>query len=143
MSGLVIVLTLQMRRKEGHPRPIVPRVNHPLAGEPRWEDRPMTLDDSVHGLRLHAIQRAQAVGNVSAVCRDLGISRALFYRWRRRWERYGADGVHPRRQSAGPGRPIQVAPEVERVVLGLAISKGDLGLRAARGLSHAPLADSP
>ncbi len=29
----------------------------------------------------------------------------LFYRWRRRWERYGADGVHPRRQSAGPGRP--------------------------------------
>ena len=87
----------------------------------------MTLDDSVHGLRLHAIQRAQAVGNVSAVCRELGISRTLFYRWRRRWERYGADGVHPRRQSAGPGRPIQVAPEVERVVLGLAISAATWG----------------
>src|SRR5205809_4978360 len=87
----------------------------------------MTLDDSVHGLRLHAIQRAQAVGNVSAVCRELGISRTLFYRWRRRWERYGADGVHPRRQSAGPGRPIQVAPEVERVVLGLAISTATWG----------------
>ena len=87
----------------------------------------MTLDDSVHGLRLHAIQRAQAVGNVSAVCRELGISRTLFYRWRRRWERYGADGVHPRRQSAGPGRPIQVAPEIERVVLGLAISAATWG----------------
>ena len=82
----------------------------------------MTLEDSVHGLRLHAIQRAQAVGNVSAVCRELGISRTLFYRWRARWERYGVDGVHPRRQRARPGRPIQVTPEVERMVVALAIS---------------------
>jgi hypothetical protein len=58
----------------------------------------MTLDDSVHGLRLHAIQRAAALGNVSAVCRELGISRTLFYRWRKRYERFGVDGVHPRRQ---------------------------------------------
>src|SRR6266446_1432183 len=121
-----------MRRKEGQPA-YRSQSDPPLAGEPLWEDRPMTLDDSVHGLRLHAIQRAQAVGNVSAVCRELGISRTLFYRWRRRWERYGADGVHPRRQSAGPGRPIQVAPEVERVVLGPGDQCGDLGLRASRG----------
>src|SRR5688572_18641045 len=87
----------------------------------------MTLDDSVHGLRLHAIQRAQAVGNVSAVCRELGISRTLFYGWRKPWERYGADGVHPRRQSARPGWPIQVAPEVEGVVLALAISAATWG----------------
>ena len=80
----------------------------------------MTLDDSVHGLRLRAIHRAEAVGNVSAVCRELGISRTLFYRWRQRYERHGVDGVHPRRQSARPGRPIQVPPEVERLVLSVA-----------------------
>jgi len=57
----------------------------------------MTLDDSVHGMRLRVMQRAQALGNVSAVCRELGISRTLFYRWRQRFERYGVDGVHPRR----------------------------------------------
>ena len=47
----------------------------------------MTLDDSVHGMRLRVMQRAQALGNVSAVCRELGISRTLFYRWRKRGPR--------------------------------------------------------
>jgi len=62
----------------------------------------MTLDDSVHGMRLRAMQRAQAIGNVSAVCRELGISRTLFYRWRTRFEpRSGAEPSphdRPRRQ---------------------------------------------
>ena len=74
----------------------------------------MTLDDSVHGMRLRVMQRAQVLGNVSAVCRELGISRTLFYRWRKRLERYGHDGVHPRRHRAGRGRPVQVPAEVER-----------------------------
>src|SRR5438093_670227 len=34
----------------------------------------MTLDESVHGMRLRVIERAQVQGNVSAVCRGLGIS---------------------------------------------------------------------
>ena len=57
----------------------------------------MTLDESVHGMRLRVIERAQVQGNVSAVCRELGISRTVFYRWRHRLDRYGVDGVHPRR----------------------------------------------
>jgi hypothetical protein len=63
----------------------------------------MTLDESVHGMRLRVIERAQVLGNVSAVCRELGISRTLFYRWRRRLERYGVDEVHPRRQRGRAG----------------------------------------
>ncbi|HXL54322.1 MAG TPA: helix-turn-helix domain-containing protein [Gemmatimonadales bacterium] len=51
----------------------------------------MTLDESVHGMRLRVIERAQVQGNVSAVCRELGISRTVFYRWRNRLERYGVD----------------------------------------------------
>jgi len=67
----------------------------------------MTLDEKVHGLRLHVIQRAAQLANVSRACREAGISRALFYRWRERLERYGQDGVHPRRHRA---RPTLAAP---------------------------------
>ena len=87
----------------------------------------MTLDDSVHGMRLRVMQRAQALGNVSAVCRELGISRTLFYRWRKRFERYGIDGVHPRRQGGRRGRPVQVPAEIERLVLSVAISTATWG----------------
>ena len=87
----------------------------------------MTLDDSVHGMRLRVMQRAQVLGNVSAVCRELGISRTLFYRWRKRFERYGVDGVHPRRRRARRGRPVQVPAEIERLVLSVAVSTATWG----------------
>src|SRR5262249_18958595 len=82
---------------------------------------------SVHGLRLRAMHRAEALGNVRTVRRELGISRAPFYRWRKRYERSGADGVRPRRQRGRPGRPAQALPEVERVVLSVAISAATSG----------------
>jgi transposase len=89
----------------------------------------MTLDESVHGMRLRVIERAQALGTVSAVCRELKISRTVFYRWRKRLERYGVDDVHPRRLRAKAGRPVATAPEVERLVLGIAISAATWGCR--------------
>src|SRR2546428_13479129 len=97
--------------------------------EPLVEDGPMTLDESVHGMRLRVIERAQVQGNVSAVCRELGISRTVFYRWRQRLERYGIDGVHPRRQRAQAGRPGGPAPEVERLGPARAISARPSGGR--------------
>ena len=70
----------------------------------------MTLDESIQGLRLRVMQRAERVGNVSQVCREFGISRTLFYRWRRRIERYGVDGVHPRRtRTRTPTRQLSCA----------------------------------
>jgi transposase len=80
-------------------------------------------------MRLRVIERAQVHGNVSAVCRELGISRTVFYRWRQRLERYGVDGVHPRRRRAQAGRPVAMAPDVERLVLGIAISAATWGCR--------------
>jgi transposase InsO family protein len=97
----------------------------------------MTLDEKVHGLRLHVIQRAAQLGNVSRACREAGISRALFYRWRQRLERYGQDGVHPRRHRARPGRPVQLAPETERLLLSVAVSAATWGAsRIAAYLRH-------
>jgi transposase InsO family protein len=82
----------------------------------------MTLEESILGMRLRVIRRAEELGNVSAACREAGISRTLFYRWRQRFERYGVEGLHPRRGQARAGRPRQVPPHVERLVVGLALA---------------------
>src|SRR4030088_3061698 len=89
----------------------------------------MTLDESVHGMRLRVIERAQVQGNVSAVCRELGVSRTVFYRWRPRLGRYGGAAAPPRRRRARAGRPVATAPEVERLVLAIAISAAPWGSR--------------
>jgi transposase InsO family protein len=86
----------------------------------------MTLDESIQGMRLRVMQRAEAIG-VSAACREAGISRTLFYRWRRRLQRYGVDGIHPRRLRAQPGPAPQVAPAVERRLLAVAIAEATWG----------------
>src|SRR5690242_1868829 len=97
----------------------------------------MTLEEKVHGLRLHVIRRAEHLGNVSQACREAGISRALFYRWRQRLERYGPDGVHPRRHQARAGRPVQLASETERLLLSVAVSAATWGAgRIAAYLQH-------
>jgi transposase InsO family protein len=97
----------------------------------------MTLDDSIQGLRLRVMARAAALGSVSAACREAGISRTLFYRWRQRLERYGADGLHPRRRQARRGRPSQVPPELERQVIAWALAWPTWGCgRLAAQLAH-------
>ena len=45
----------------------------------------MTLEQRIQGLRLRALYRAVELGNASQVCRELGISRSLFYRWKKRF----------------------------------------------------------
>lgn len=96
----------------------------------------MTLDDKIHGLRLHVMQQAAQRG-VSRVCQELGISRTLFYRWRRRLERYGTEGLHPRQLRAQPGRPRQLALPVERLILSVAVSEATWGCaRLAAHLAH-------
>ena len=82
----------------------------------------MTLEDKVHAFRLHVLQRAEELGNVSAACREAGISRTLFYRWKKRFTLYGIDGLHPRRTSTHPGRPVQMDTTTERKIVATALS---------------------
>ena len=89
----------------------------------------MTLDDSILTMRLRVMRRAHELGSVTRACQEAGISRTLFYRWRQRFERYGTDGLHPRRQHAPRGRPRQIAPHVERQVLGVALAWPTWGCR--------------
>lgn len=82
----------------------------------------MTLDDRVQALRLLVFRRAHALGNVSAACREIGVSRSLFYRLRKRFDRYGQDGLHPRRHAGRPGRPPQLDAHHERLILAEALA---------------------
>jgi transposase len=82
----------------------------------------MTLEDRVQAQRLFAFRRAAELENVSAACRELGLSRALLYRWKRRLERYGVEGLHPRRTVARRGRPSEVPAHVERTLIGVALA---------------------
>ncbi|MDR7402660.1 MAG: helix-turn-helix domain-containing protein, partial [Armatimonadota bacterium] len=87
----------------------------------------MTLEASVHAFRLRVIAQAQALGNVSQACREFGISRTLFYRWRRRYLSYGPDGVYPRRWGPRRGRPSGLSAEAERAILALALAQPTWG----------------
>jgi transposase InsO family protein len=104
----------------------------------------MTLDDSVRAWRLRVIHRAAVLGSVTAACQEAGISRTVFYRWRQRFERYGADGLHPRRHQAKRGRPPVLPPHTERLIVGVALAWPTWGAgRLAAHLAQQGLARVP
>ena len=82
----------------------------------------MTLEDSIHGFRLRVMARAQELHNITRACREFGISRTLFYRWRKRYLAYGPDGLHPRRLGPRRGRPPLLSLQAERAILALALA---------------------
>jgi len=96
----------------------------------------MTLEDSVMQSRLRVIVRAQQIGNVSKACREFGISRSLFYRWRKRYLAYGADGLRPGHQGGRRGRPPTLSVQAERAILAMAVAWPTAGpLRLAQQLA--------
>src|SRR5499426_4437834 len=115
--------------------PVCPRVVTDQ-GNQLWTGGPMTLDESIQGMRLQVIRRATQIG-VSGACAEAGISRTLFYRWEHRLSRYGVDGLHPRRLKARPGPAPQLPPATERRFLAVAIAEATWG--AARLAAYAQL----
>jgi transposase InsO family protein len=87
----------------------------------------MTLEDKVHAFRVHVLQRAKELGNVSAACREAGISRTLYYRWNKQAALYGHDALHPRRTAARRGRPPRLDSVKERRILALALASPTWG----------------
>ncbi|MFR9774297.1 helix-turn-helix domain-containing protein [Nocardia sp. SC052] len=69
--------------------------------------------------RLAVLRHAEEVsGNVAATCRYYGISRNVFYRWKRRYEDEGLDGLKDR-SSAPLHRPNVTQPEVVAKIIHL------------------------
>src|SRR3989441_7584637 len=126
VSGLVIVLTLPVNEEEGH-RPYLSQSEYPAKGTTvggRTDDprRERTRDAPArHRARAGARQRQPGVprtgdlpDGVLSLAQTLGTLRG-----RRR-------APAP---AARPGRPVATAPEVERLVLGIAISAATWGRR--------------
>jgi transposase InsO family protein len=76
--------------------------------------------------------------NVSAFCRDHGISRETFYVWRRRYRAEGLAGLVPR-SSAATTSPNRTATSVEDAVIVLRKQLDDAGLDAGAATIHAHL----
>jgi transposase len=69
--------------------------------------------------RLAVLQHAEEVsGNVAATCRYYGISRNVFYRWKRRYEGEGLDGLKDR-SSAPLYCPTVTHPDVVEKIIHL------------------------
>lgn len=69
--------------------------------------------------RLAVLRHAEEVsGNVAATCRYYGISRNIFYRWKRRYEEEGLEGLKDR-SSAPHHCPTVTQPEVVGKVIHL------------------------
>ena len=69
--------------------------------------------------RLAVLQHAEEIsGNVAATCRYYGISRNVFYRWKRRYEDEGLEGLKDR-SSAPLHCPTVTEPEVVEKIIHL------------------------
>jgi transposase-like protein len=67
--------------------------------------------------RLRMLQHAQRIsGNVSQTCRFFGVSRALYYIWKERYEKHGVAGLRDL-----PRRPhkirFRIPPEIVSLIL--------------------------
>ena len=67
--------------------------------------------------------------NVSAFCREHGISRQSFYAWRRRYQAEGLDGLEPRSR-APKSNPRRLSAEIEDAVVVLRKELLELGVDA-------------
>ena len=70
--------------------------------------------------RLSVLELAKALGNVSAACKQRGVSRSQFYEYKRRFQLYGMEGLKylpPIHHS----HPATTPPEVEQHILDLAL----------------------
>jgi hypothetical protein len=65
--------------------------------------------------RLEILELARRLGNVSAACRQAGLSRSRFYEIKKAFDERGMEGLAPERRV--PRMPNQVSPEMEQLVL--------------------------
>jgi len=65
--------------------------------------------------KLRILNHAREIGNVSEACRRFGISREIFYRWKRQYAKHGKQALINRRPC--PKNPRRIPPEIEERIL--------------------------
>jgi hypothetical protein len=102
----------------------------------------MTLEDRVQAQRLYVFRRAEELGNVSAACREAGISRARFYALALSWPTWGPNRLSIQLARQGVAiAPSTVYRTLRRVGLGTRLQRlGILEHRSAHRAGALPLA---
>lgn len=88
----------------------------------------MTDDDVLFGYRLRLFTLAEELGSVSEACRQMGVARSTYYRWKPRLERYGLDGLRVRERRR-PRMPNQIGPHLEHRILAYSLGHPGQGPR--------------
>jgi transposase InsO family protein len=59
----------------------------------------MTQDEIILRHRINLLLRAKSIKNISAACRQFGVSRTVYYKYKDRYQTYGIEGLADRQKS--------------------------------------------
>lgn len=88
----------------------------------------MTPAEIIYHRRVRLLELAEELGNVSAACRQMGISRTRYYEWRDVVARYGLAALMPK-QRRTPQLPNATPTHIVEDLLTLAVIQPTLGCR--------------
>ena len=91
--------------------------------------------------KIVALNYAKGIGNVKMACRELGVSRASFHRWKKAYEKDGIEGLI-RKKPVARSHPRQIPPEYVEKILHLR-SKYHLAHSELPGTSSAIMTSKP
>lgn len=94
----------------------------------------MNHDDLIYRNRVALFAHAERVG-VSQACRDFGIHRSTYYRWRPRVKQWGVDALRPRERRK-PQMPNQVPAWMEERIVAFALGFPGFGPRRIAAELH-------
>jgi transposase InsO family protein len=79
----------------------------------------MTQEEIILRHRINLLLRAKSIKNISAACRQYGVSRTVYYKYKDRYLTYGMEGLADRQKST-PVMPNATKAKVVDKVLGIA-----------------------
>jgi transposase InsO family protein len=88
----------------------------------------MSEHDVLFGFRLRLFSLAAELGNVSEACRLMGVNRSMYYRLKRRVDRWGLEALRVRERRR-PRMPNELGPHIEQRIIAFALAHPGYGPR--------------
>lgn len=78
----------------------------------------MTVSEREIKRKLRVLNYAKEIGNISKACRFFGLSRQSFHLWKRSYEKFGEQGLAPKKHGvSSENSPLKTPPEIEEKIL--------------------------